>query len=185
MNRKRLVITEDERREIRKSYNLSEQNDDLDIGRGLVKSLLSKLMGSEDSDSNISSETDGEISISDKGQELLDNPTFKEKLSKISKEINIDENSIIKIMNLESGLNPSVKNSIGCVGLIQFCPDNARGSYKTISGKRYDLEDLRNDLSIQMDAILEFWKTGYNSGKIKEPKDLYLYNFFQIGRAHV
>lgn len=55
MNRKRLVITEDERREIRKSYNLSEQNDDLDIGRGLVKSLLSKLMGSEDSDSNISS----------------------------------------------------------------------------------------------------------------------------------
>lgn len=180
MNRKRLVITEDERREIRKSYNLSEQNDDLDIGRGLVKSLLSKLMGSEDSDSNISSETDGEISISDKGQELLDNPTFKEKLSKISKEINIDENSIIKIMNLESGLNPSVKNSIGCVGLIQFCPDNARGSYKTISGKRYDLEDLRNDLSIQMDAILEFWKTGYNSGKIKEPKDLYLYNFFPI-----
>jgi hypothetical protein len=180
MNRKRLVITEDERREIRKSYNLSEQNDDLDIGRGLVKSLLSKLMGSEDSDSNISSETDGEISISDKGQELLDNPTFKEKLSKISKEINIDENSIIKIMNLESGLNPSVKNSIGCVGLIQFCPDNARGSYKTISGKRYDLEDLRNDLSLQMDAILEFWKTGYNSGKIKEPKDLYLYNFFPI-----
>lgn len=188
MNRKRLVITEDERREIRKSYNLSEQNDNLDIGRGLVKSLLSKLMGSEDSDSkissnagvNTSSDADGEMSISAKGQELLNNPTFKEKLSKISREINIDENSIIKIMNLESGLNPSVKNSIGCVGLIQFCPDNARGGYKTISGKKYNLEDLRNDLSLQMDAILEFWKTGYNSGKIKEPKDLYLYNFFPI-----
>jgi hypothetical protein len=31
-----------------------------------------------------------------------------------------------------------------------------------------------------MEAIKEFWLTGYKSGKIKEPKDLYIYNFFPI-----
>jgi hypothetical protein len=118
-----------------------------------------------------------EVKITEKGQKLLKDPLFKEKLSKISKEINIDENSIKKLMNLESGLNPQIKNNIGCVGLIQFCPDIPRSGYKTISGKKYNLEELRNNLSLQMDAILEFWKEGYRSGKIKEPKDLYLYNF--------
>jgi hypothetical protein len=193
MGRSKLIITESEREEIRKSYNLNEQNsqsdnfltDFLTGEKNIFKTLLSKLSGkddesSEEGESETSSSYDGEVKISEKGQELLNNPVFKEKLSEISKEINIDENSIIKIMNLESGLNPNVKNSIGCVGLIQFCPDTARGNYKTISGKRYNLEELRNNLPLQMDAILEFWKTGYKTGKIKEPKDLYLYNFFPI-----
>jgi hypothetical protein len=187
MNRKRLVITEDERREIRKSYNLSEQNDDLDIGRGLVKSLLSKLMGSEDSnksgeegESETSSSYDGESKISEKGQELLNNPTFQKKLDDISNSIGIDKSSIIKLMKHESSLNPNIKNNIGCVGLIQFCPDVDGGTTKTIGGTVYRLEDLRNDLNKQMDAIKEFWLTGYKSGKIKEPRDLYIYNFLPI-----
>jgi hypothetical protein len=187
MNRKRLVITEDERREIRKSYNISEQNDDLDIGRGLVKSLLSKLMGSEDSnksgeegESETSSSYDGESKISEKGQELLNNPTFQKKLDDISNSIGIDKSSIIKLMKHESSLNPNIKNNIGCVGLIQFCPDVDGGTTKTIGGTVYRLEDLRNDLNKQMDAIKEFWLTGYKSGKIKEPRDLYIYNFLPI-----
>ena len=100
------------------------------------------------------------------------------KLKEISEAINIDETSIIKLMNHESGLDPSIKNSIGCVGLIQFCPSS--GGTKKINGKSYSLEDLRYDLEAQMDAIKQFWFTGYNSGKIKSAEDLYIYNFFPI-----
>jgi hypothetical protein len=116
--------------------------------------------------------------VSEKGQKLLDNPTFDEKLSEISDAINIDENSIIKLMKHESGLDPTIKNSIGCVGLIQFCPGG--GSTKTINGKSYSLEEIRNDLDLQMEAIKQFWLTGYRNGKITEPADLYIYNFFPV-----
>ena len=116
--------------------------------------------------------------VSEKGQKLLDNPTFDEKLSEISDAIDIDENSIIKLMKHESGLDPTIKNSIGCVGLIQFCPGG--GSTKTIDGKSYSLEEIRNDLDLQMDAIKQFWLTGYRNGKIKDPADLYIYNFFPV-----
>jgi hypothetical protein len=119
-----------------------------------------------------------QLRISEKGQELLDNPVFKQKLKEISDAINIDEQSIIKLMNHESGLDPTIKNSIGCVGLIQFCPSS--GGTKKINGKNYSLEDLRNDLEVQMEAIKQFWLSGYNSGKIKSPEDLYIYNFFPI-----
>jgi energy-converting hydrogenase A subunit M len=116
--------------------------------------------------------------VSEKGQKLLDNSTFDEKLSDISDAIDIDENSIIKLMKHESGLDPTIKNSIGCVGLIQFCPDG--GGTKTINGKSYSLEEIRYDLDLQMDAIKQFWLTGYRNGKITEPADLYIYNFFPV-----
>lgn len=116
--------------------------------------------------------------VSAKGQALLNNPIFKKKLKEISNAIHIDENSIIKLMKHESGLNPEIKNSIGCVGLIQFCPGG--GMPKTINGKSYTLDELRYDLEAQMDAIKEFWTKGYNNGKIKQPADLYLYNFFPV-----
>ena len=31
-----------------------------------------------------------------------------------------------------------------------------------------------------MDAIKQFWLSGYKSGKITEPADLYIYNFFPV-----
>ena len=70
-------------------------------------------------------------------------------------------------MKHESGLNPEIKNSLGCVGLIQFCPGG--GMPKTINGKSYTLDEIRYDLEAQMDAIKEFWTKGYNNGKIKGP----------------
>jgi hypothetical protein len=195
MNKYRLIISEHEKNKIREKHSVSEQDNKIldyinknfgDSSDNVFKGILDTLLGRGKSSTSTSSDSySWDISgkstpINKKGQELLENPTFKEKLSQISREINIDEESIIKLMNLESRLDPSVKNNIGCVGLIQFCPDKSRGSYKTIGGKTYSLEELRNNLPLQMDAILEFWKEGYRSGKIKEPKDLYLYNFFPI-----
>jgi hypothetical protein len=135
----------------------------------------SESLDSLDSDSK---ESIGKVSA--KGQELLNNPIFKEKLKQISSEIGISESSIIKLMKHESGLDSSVKNSIGCVGLIQFCPDNKGGSSKTINGKTYNLSDLQDDLELQLDVIKEFWSKGKRDGKIKNAKDLYVYNFFPI-----
>jgi hypothetical protein len=146
---------------------------------GLLKSILNLATGKTDNKSDKSGVKSND-KISTKGQELLNNPTFKSKLKEISSELGIGEDSIIKLMKHESGLNPSIKNSIGCVGLIQFCPDKGGGSTKTISGKKYSLEDIRTNLDTQMEAIKEFWLTGNKSGKIKTPADLYIYNFFPI-----
>lgn len=132
---------------------------------------------SETPDSSESSSSSiGKVSV--KGQQLLNNPIFKKKLKEISNTIKIDENSIIKLMKHESGLNPSIKNSIGCVGLIQFCPGGGRT--KTVNGKTYTIDELGNNLEAQMDAIKDFWEKGYRSGRIKSAADLYIYNFFPV-----
>ena len=158
---------------MKKVIRLSEQ--DL---VGIIKNILSGSLPELDKKKVGDDENNEKISV--KGQELLNNTTFKEKLKEISNEIGIDEKSIIKLMKHESGLDSSVKNSIGCVGLIQFCPDNSGGNTKTINGKSYNLEDLRNDLELQLDAIKEFWSKGKRDGKIKDAKDLYIYNFFPV-----
>ena len=158
--------------------------------KGLLSDLIKMVTGGKSSSSTNSSDTNTssgsdsdnvELSnISAKGQELLNNPTFKDNLKEISSEIGVSENSIIKLMKNESGLNPSIKNSIGCVGLIQFCPDSGGGSTKTINGKTYNLTELQNNLELQLDAIKEFWSKGERDGKIKNAKDLYIYNFFPV-----
>lgn len=145
------------------------------FGKDKMKSSVDKTTTSSSSDSGVS-----DIKVSAKGQELLNNPIFKEKLKEISSEIGISESSIIKLMKHESGLDSSVKNSIGCVGLIQFCPDSKGGSSKTINGKSYNLSELQGDLELQLNAIKEFWSKGKRDGKIKNAKDLYVYNFFPV-----
>lgn len=131
-----------------------------------------------DTSSNTESSSSSIGKVSAKGQQLLKDPIFKKKLKEISNTIKIDENSIIKLMKHESGLNPSIKNSIGCVGLIQFCPGGGRT--KTVNGKTYTIDELGNNLEAQMDAIKDFWEKGYRSGRIKSAADLYIYNFFPV-----
>ena len=149
-----------------KVFNPEQSDDDSDL--------------ESDVESDVESDTESLGNISAKGQKLLDNKTFKKKLKEISTEIGVGESSILKLMKHESGLDPSIKNSIGCVGLIQFCPDSGGGSSKTINGKTYNLKELQNNLELQMDAIKEFWSIGKRNGSIKTAKDLYIYNLFPI-----
>ena len=153
--------------------------------KGLLSDLIKMVTGGKSISTPTKTSSTGDdtesselTNISAKGQELLNNPTFKKKLREISNAINIPESSIIKLMKHESGLDPKIKNSIGCVGLIQFCPGGGRT--KTVNGKTYTLEELRNDLGAQMDAIKDFWVSGYKNGRIKNPADLYIYNFFPV-----
>jgi Transglycosylase SLT domain len=185
---KKFIITEEERNNIKSLYSVNEQfefDKIIDYVKDVLKNKDKYFDKFKNTVNNLTSDSDDSKTepldnITDKGQKLLDNQLFQDKLDEISDSINIDKDSIIKLMNHESKLDPQVKNSIGCVGLIQFCPDSKNGSTKTIGGKTYNLEELRNNLDKQMDAIKEFWVTGYKSGKIKEPKDLYIYNFFPI-----
>ena len=185
---KKLIITEDERNNIKSLYNVNEQfefDKIIDYVKDVLKNKDKYFDKFKNTVNNLTSDSDDSKTepldnITDKGQKLLDNQSFQDKLDDISDSINIDKDSIIKLMNMESRLDPQIKNNIGCVGLIQFCPDSKGGSSKTIGGKTYNLEELRNNLDKQMDAIKEFWLTGYNSGKIKEAKDLYIYNLFPI-----
>lgn len=139
---------------------------------------LDDLSSLVDGDSDEDSDSIKNISL--KGQQLLNNPIFKQKLKEISSEIGIDEDSILKLMKHESEFDSSIVNSIGCVGLIQFCPDIKGGSTKTINGKPYYLNELGKDLELQLNAIKEFWSKGRRDGKIKTAKDLYIYNFLPI-----
>lgn len=174
---KKIIISESEKSEIRRLHNLSEQT--VGDALGVLANLIKKYKDTPSSSSTDNTSTSLDTTkISEKGQQLLNDPIFKKKLKEISDAINIDEDSIIKLMKHESGLDPTIKNSIGCVGLIQFCPSS--GSIKTINGQQYSLEDLRNNLEVQMEAIKQFWLEGYKSGKIKKPADLYIYNFFPV-----
>ena len=174
---KKIIITESEKSEIRRLHNLSEQS--TEDAFGVLADLIKKYKDTPSSSSTDNTSTSLDTTkISEKGQQLLNDPIFKKKLKEISDAINIDEDSIIKLMKHESGLDPTIKNSIGCVGLIQFCPSS--GAIKTINGQQYSLEDLRNNLEVQMEAIKQFWLEGYKSGKIKKPADLYIYNFFPV-----
>jgi hypothetical protein len=177
--KRRIIISEDEKQTIKNLYKINEQDDLYNTFVQGINQSWNELMANKSKGINTSSPSStSDKPISEKGQELLNNPVFKEKLKEISQAINIDEKYIIKLMNHESGLNPTITNSIGCTGLIQFCPDS--GNSKTISGVKYDLNQLKNDLSLQMDAIKEFWLSGYKSGKIKNPEDLYTFNLFPV-----
>ena len=128
--------------------------------------------------SSLSSKTEA-ISASAKGKKILSDPIFKRRIKRLSEAIKISEASIIKLMTHESGLDSTIKNSIGCVGLIQLCPVNGTQT-RTVNGKTYTLEELRYDLEAQFDVIEDFWVKGYKAGKITKPADLYIYNFIPI-----
>jgi hypothetical protein len=174
-------MAKDEKNESIKPKKVIRLNEEdlISVLKKVLDNPLLRIIGGDSSD-RYSKKSEKDTELSAKGQELLNNPIFKEKIKQISREIGISEDSIIKLMKHESGLDSSVKNSDGCVGLIQFCPDSGGGSTKTINGKTYNLTELQNNLELQLDAIKEFWSKGERDGKIKNAKDLYIYNFFPV-----
>lgn len=105
------------------------------------------------------------------------NAYFYQRLNEVAKNLGFQKEWLIKIMQKESKMNPKVKNSIGCVGLIQFCPDTPGGSVKTLDDKKYDLETVRNmSAAKQLDLVELFFKP--YASKIKSYEDLYLFTFY-------
>jgi hypothetical protein len=113
-----------------------------------------------------------------------ENPGFKNKVKEVAKAIGAAEMDLVKIMFIESAktLNPGIRNSIGCVGLIQFCPDSEGGSTKTIGRNKYLLSDLQKMNRIQqMDVVKEYFNSlGYNGSKPLSLTDMYLSTFYPV-----
>lgn len=102
-------------------------------------------------------------------------PQFASKVIDISQKLSIQPDWLMAIIDFESAksFSPSITNSIGCVGLIQFCPDYPGGDEKTIGGKTYYLSQLKQMTAVQqLDVVYEYYKQ-YKS-KIVSYTDLYL-----------
>ncbi len=114
--------------------------------------------------------------IDKKGRELLNNEEFRNKLNEVSDSLGIKPEWLIKVMYKESGLNPSAINSIGCGGLVGFCPDSPRGDIKTLNKRQYSISELRKSPLLQLDAIKDML-INYK-GRFNSYEDLYLFNFW-------
>jgi len=110
---------------------------------------------------------------------VTDNKTaFEAKVRAIAQKLGIDPNWLMVNMYSESKLDSSIVNSIGCVGLIQFCGDNG-GNTKNINGTVVDLTKLAGESNVdQLDQVYNYYAP--YAGNIKSFEDLYLIDFFPL-----
>ena len=89
---KKFIITEEERNEIKSLYKINEGAGDI------IPVLFSAIFSSDDEEEDNNKSTTDLTGITEKGQELLNNDLFYERLSDISSKIGVDENSIINLI---------------------------------------------------------------------------------------
>jgi hypothetical protein len=105
---------------------------------------------------------------------------FVKKVIDISGRLGINPNWLMAIMYFESArtFNPSKTNGIGCVGLIQFCPDRGK-NYKTVAGKQYSMSSIaKMNYSEQLDLVYQYYKS--YTGKLESFVDTYFVTFFPL-----
>ena len=111
-------------------------------------------------------------------------PGFKAKTRQVAAAIGVSEMDLVTVMYKESGIRPDIKNSIGCVGLIQFCPNKGGGSTKTIGGTNYSLPSIQNMGLKQLDLVEKYFKSlGFNSSKSANAADLYGATFYPVSKG--
>lgn len=106
---------------------------------------------------------------------------FANKVIDISKRLDFNPNWLMQVIKFESAgsFSPSKTNHIGCVGLIQFCPDVPRGSYKTFGSEKVSMERLKNMSALeQLDYVEKYYKPF--SARITRYVDLYLLTILPI-----
>ena len=112
-------------------------------------------------------------------------PGFKAKLKQVAAAIGVSEMDLVTVMYKESAgtLDPTIKNSIGCVGLIQFCPDKKRGATKRIGTTTYNLSTIQNSGVDQLNYVEKYFKAlGFNSSTPRTAGQLYGATFYPVSR---
>ena len=110
-------------------------------------------------------------------------PGFKTKTQQVAAAIGVSEMDLVTVMYKESKIRPNIKNGIGCVGLIQFCPDKGGGTTKTIKGTTYNLSTIQNSGLAQLDYVEKYFKSlGFSSSKPSSAGDLYGATFYPISK---
>ncbi len=106
-----------------------------------------------------------------KGQALLDDPDFSQKLDEVCQHLGIERSWLENAMRKESSVNTKACNSdTGATGLIQFMPETAYG-LGTSTGA------LRKMKGVDQLAYVEKYYEPY-AGQIRSPEDLYLATFY-------
>ena len=103
--------------------------------------------------------------------------SVEQKVRDIADRLEIDPNWLMIIFNYETAgqISPSTTNSIGCVGLIQFCPDKA--GTKKVGNTVYTMNEIRSmSYSRQLELVYEFLKVYQN--KVETIYDLYTSIFY-------
>jgi hypothetical protein len=110
-----------------------------------------------------------------------DFPGFKAKTKQVAAAIGATEEMLRHLMWKESYLKTTTVNSIGCVGLNQFCPDKSGLSYKTVNGTQYQLSAIQNMGLAQLDLVETYFKSlGFSSKSPTTIGKLYRANFYPI-----
>jgi hypothetical protein len=85
--------------------------------------------------------------------------SFANKVIEVSNKLGIPPNWLMLVMWLESKLNSSIVNGIGCTGLIQFCADKGTPGYKIIGGEKVSLSYLKSlSPEQQLDYVYKYYK---------------------------
>lgn len=105
-------------------------------------------------------------------------PGFKSKVEGIAKRLGVPYNHLMAIMDLESGLNPAIKNSYGYVGLIQF-GDAAARDLGTTTAALQKMDAIRQLDFVE--AYYNLWKKRLGIGSYNGFVDLYLTVFYPAG----
>jgi peptidoglycan hydrolase-like protein with peptidoglycan-binding domain len=118
---------------------------------------------------NVNQSPTGEA-LRDKAKSMYGQP-FLDKLDSVSSKIGVPPESLLKVMNNESGLRTDAVNPRGgATGLIQFMPATARGLGTTT-------EALKNmSATQQLDYVAKYYAP-YN-GKLHSATDLYTVTFY-------
>lgn len=103
---------------------------------------------------------------------------FVAKVKAISAELGFNPNWLMTVMKSESGLNHRIPNSIGCAGLIQFCPPTPQ-SFGTSVQALIEMSNVE-----QLDYVYKFYKyhkdNTLRGGTFKSAFDLYLCTFYPV-----
>lgn len=96
---------------------------------------------------------------------------FGRKVIEISNKLGVDPDSLMAVMNSESGINPKAKNPYGgATGLIQFMPNTAEG-LGTTTDALYNMSNVE-----QLDYVYKYFYPYRN--KLTDYTSLYLVTFY-------
>lgn len=112
--------------------------------------------------------SDGGGPMSTQGNVANLSDAFWQKLWEVANDLGADPRTLGLLLFEESGINPAAKNSIGCVGINQFCPGTFSG-FVDVSVEDY----LALSAEEQLDPyVKKYWAAG-PSGSLATPRDIF------------
>ncbi len=103
---------------------------------------------------------------------------FKTKVDQVAARLGISPNWLMAVMDLESGLSPSITNSYGYTGLIQFGADAAREIGTTTSALRAMSRVQQMDY---VEKYYRMWMNRLGITRLSDFIDTYLVVFYPTG----